>query len=210
MLKVQTRLMAGATQMARRCFCYAIVLAALAPPLLSAGRALAEGSLPSLSTRSDGVSVSGISAGAYMAGQFQIAHSKIVDGAAIIAGGPYGCAKSGFSDFVIGPMRAYANLSKAVNGCMLNHYAAWGIPDIAHLVRQANQLAASKAIDPLEWVRNDRIYLFSGKNDRTVKPAIVAAAGTFYEQLGVDPANIKRVSDYPAGHAFVTESEGAA
>ena len=55
-----------------------------------------------------------------MAGQFEIAHSKIVVGAAIIAGGPYGCAESLFADMMPGPGAAFLNLSKAINGCMLN------------------------------------------------------------------------------------------
>ena len=47
--------------------------------------------LPTLAANISETSVSGISSGAYMAGQFQIAHSRIVAGAGIIAGGPYGC-----------------------------------------------------------------------------------------------------------------------
>ena len=43
-------------------------------------------------------------------------------------------------------------------------------------------------IDPIADVKNDRIYLFSGTNDHTVVPAIVAAA-RFYEDLGVPEAN---------------------
>ncbi len=46
--------------------------------------------LPALGAKTDETSVSGISSGAYMAGQFQMAHAKRVVGAAIIAGGPYG------------------------------------------------------------------------------------------------------------------------
>jgi len=38
------------------------------------------------------VSVSGISSGGFMANQLHIAHSADVMGAAMIAGGPYGCA----------------------------------------------------------------------------------------------------------------------
>jgi hypothetical protein len=42
--------------------------------------------LPALGAKVDETSVSGISSGAYMAGQFQMAHAKRVTGAAIIAG----------------------------------------------------------------------------------------------------------------------------
>src|SRR5947209_8007667 len=41
------------------------------------------------------VSISGISSGAFMANQFHIAHSKLIMGAGIIAGGLYGCAVEG-------------------------------------------------------------------------------------------------------------------
>jgi hypothetical protein len=95
----------------------AIAVAAL---LLSAG-CKAEGTkLPALGTRINATSVSGLSSGAYMAGQFQIAHSSVVMGAGIIAGGPYGCAQSLYADNMPGPGTAFINLSKAINGCMLD------------------------------------------------------------------------------------------
>jgi poly(3-hydroxybutyrate) depolymerase len=39
------------------------------------------------------VTVSGISSGGYMAVQFQVAFSKLVKGAGILAAGPYDCAE---------------------------------------------------------------------------------------------------------------------
>src|SRR5262245_39584173 len=85
--------------------------------------------LPALGVELGATSVSGLSAGAYMAGQFQIAHSSIVQGAGIVAGGPYGCAESAFADVMPGPGAPFINLSKAVNGCMLDAMQAWGVPD---------------------------------------------------------------------------------
>src|SRR6185437_4834328 len=76
--------------------------------------------LPALGAKIDETSVSGISSGAYMAGQFQMAHAKRVTGAAIIAGGPYGCSESIFANTIPGTGTALLNLSKAVNGCMLD------------------------------------------------------------------------------------------
>ena len=55
--------------------------------------------------------------------------------------------------------------------------------------RREARLANGK-IDPIASVRGDRIYLFSGKEDRTVVPAIVAAAADFYRQLGLPDENI--------------------
>ena len=166
--------------------------------------------LPALAANISETSVSGISSGAYMAGQFQIAHSKIVAGAGIIAGGPYGCAESSFAEVMSGPGMAFLNLSKAINGCMLNALAVWGIPDTELLAEKTRKLAETGRIDPLSSLVDDRIYFFSGTNDRTVVPAIVAAAYDFYKRLGVPEANLTYVSKLPAGHAFVTNDGGLA
>lgn len=166
--------------------------------------------LPALDADIGATSVSGISSGAYMAGQFQIAHSKHVVGAGIIAGGPYGCAQSVFADIMPGPGIAFLNLQKAINGCMLNTLAPWGVPDVESLVAKTKSFAEKNEIDPLADLVNDRVYLFSGKNDRTVVPAIVKAAYVYYRTLGLPTRNLTYVSDLPAGHAFVTETEGLA
>jgi hypothetical protein len=166
--------------------------------------------LPALGASIGETSVSGISSGAYMAGQFQIAHSRLVVGAGIIAGGPYGCAESAFADVISGPGLAFFNLSKAVNGCMLNALAVWGVPDTELLAEKTRKFADEGRIDPLSDLVEDRVYFFSGSNDRTVVPAIVAAAFDFYKRLGVPEANLVQVSNLPAGHAFVTSDQGEA
>ena len=66
-------------------------------------------------------SVSGLSAGAYMAGQLQVAHSKQIVGAGIVAGGPFGCAEGQANSFL--PSIA-KNLSQAFEDC-LNGEAAF-------------------------------------------------------------------------------------
>lgn len=165
-------------------------------------------SLPVLGADRAQTSVSGISSGAYMAGQFEMAHAKDVVGAAIIAGGPYGCSESLYADVIPGPGTALLNLTKAVNGCMLNALQAFGVPNPDQLAQRAERLAEHNRIDPMADVKADRIYLFSGKNDTTVVPAIVEAARKFYEDIGVPADNILFVSDIPAGHAFVTADRG--
>ncbi len=166
--------------------------------------------LPELGAIADQTSVSGISSGAYMAGQFQLAHGKDVVGAGIIAGGPYGCAESIFADMMPGPGSAFLNVTKAINGCMLNAMQLWGVPNPRMLAERARELAAKNAIDPIAATLGDRIYLFTGKSDRTVVPAIVSAAASFYRELGVPQQQIKFVSNLDAGHAFVTEDAGLA
>jgi poly(3-hydroxybutyrate) depolymerase len=166
--------------------------------------------LPALGAKIDETSVSGISSGAYMAGQFQMAHASVVKGAAIIAGGPYGCAQSAFADVMPGPGTAMMNVAKAINGCMLNSMAMFGVPNAPLLAEKAQALARDGKIDPIKDVLDDRVYLFSGKEDRTVLPAIVAAAADFYRKLGVPADHLMVVSDFAAGHAFVTEHAGSA
>jgi hypothetical protein len=164
--------------------------------------------LPPLGAVIEQTSVSGISSGAYMAGQFQLAHGQIVTGAAIIAGGPYGCAESLFADLLPGPGSAFLNATKAINGCMLNAMQIWGVPNPRLLAERARSTAERNGIDPIPAVVSDRIYLFTGRSDRTVVPAIVQSAAQFYVELGVQPGQIKFVDTLDAGHAFVTENEG--
>jgi hypothetical protein len=169
----------------------------------------AKATLPALGANIAETSVSGISSGAYMAGQFQMAHAKLVSGAAIIAGGPYGCSESIFAESMPGPGTAFLNLSKAVNGCMLGLLGTWGVADPTKLADKAKTRAARGEIDPISDVARDRVYLFSGTADRTVVPAIVQAASEFYAKLGVPADNLKFVKAMPAGHAFVTDAEGS-
>jgi poly(3-hydroxybutyrate) depolymerase len=170
----------------------------------------ASDALPHLGARIDRTSASGISSGAYMAGQFQMAHAKIVTGAAIIAGGPYGCSESIFADAIPGPGGAFINLTKAINGCMLNTLGPWGAADPKALAARAKDRAGKAEIDPISDVKADRIYLFSGSADHTVVEPIVEAAANFYRELGVPESNIKFVHNLPAGHAFVTDGQGGA
>lgn len=166
--------------------------------------------LPALGANVNETTVSGISSGAYMAGQFQMAHAKRVVGAAIIAGGPYGCSESIFANTLPGTGTAFLNLSKAVNGCMLDLLEIWGVADPSELAAKAEARAAKGEIDPIADVTRDRVYLFTGTSDHTVVPSVVRHAAEFYAKLGVPAANIDLVSNYPAGHAFVTDNEGNA
>lgn len=145
-----------------------------------------------------------------MAGQFQLAYGREVVGAAIIAGGPFGCAESVFADFLPGPGAAFLNVSKAINGCMLDAMRLWGVPNPQLLAERARSLAEKGAIAPIDSDVTDRIYLFSGKSDHTVVPTIVRAAAEFYRELGVQDEQIKFVDNLDAGHAFVTDNAGLA
>ena len=73
------------------------VRAALVALLVVAGPTLpsrASEALPALGASIVATSVSGLSSGAYMAGQIQLAHAKDIVGAGLVAGGPFACAES--------------------------------------------------------------------------------------------------------------------
>ncbi len=187
------------------------IVAIILLPLMAAcsePKSEAAASLPHLGAKIDETTVSGISSGAYMAGQFQMAHGRIVKGAAIIAGGPYGCSESIFADALPGTGSGFLNLSKAVNGCMLDLLGLWGVADGKTLAEKAAKRAEEGLIDPIASTANDRVYLFAGTSDRTVMPSIVQHAADFYRALGLPEDNIMFVKSVPAGHAFVTDNDG--
>lgn len=185
-------------------------VAAVAALLQVAGCKPDNAPLPKLGADLPATSVSGLSAGAYMAGQFHIAHSHIIVGAGIVAGGPYGCAESVFADVMPGPGTAFLNLSKAVNGCMLDAMQSWGVPNTNLLAERARKLAQANRIDAVAGLARNRVYLFTGTHDQVVVPSIVKAAAKLYAELGVPEAQIKLVANIPAGHAFITEDKGLA
>lgn len=187
-----------------------VVTAVLAVMALTGCRNEPSSALPSGVASMSETTVSGISSGAYMAGQFQLAHSESVIGAGIIAGGPYGCAESLFADVMPGPASAILNATKAINGCMLNAMQIWGVPNPPMLADKARSLSTQGLIAPMTATVQDRVYLFTGRSDHTVVPAIVQAAASFYERLGLPAGNIKLVATLDAGHAFVTETQGQA
>jgi hypothetical protein len=112
--------------------------------------------LPQLGIDVEQTSASGLSAGAYMAGQLQVAHSSQIIGAALVAGGPYGCAETGSE----GPLPAAArNTTQALEGCMSDKLRSEGIPNVIALAERAKALAKDGKIDPLEGLKSDKVYL---------------------------------------------------
>ena len=164
--------------------------------------------LPAFEAKRDATSVSGISSGAYMAGQFEMAHAKDVVGAGIIAGGPYGCSESLYADVIPGPGTALLNLTKAINGCMQNALQAFGVPDPAQLAERAERLAEHDRIDPIADVKS-RPHLPVHRHQRSHRRPPHRRCGA---QLlrgsrragGADPL----CRQVPAGHAFVTDERG--
>jgi poly(3-hydroxybutyrate) depolymerase len=170
----------------------ALLLLVVAGGWLPTG-ARAANPLPSFHVDLAQTSVSGLSSGAFMAVQFQVAFSTTVIGAGIVAGGPYDCAEG--------------QLSIALDRCM---QTTLGGPDAAHLLTRAEALAREGRIDPLSGLAGDRVYVFSGTRDHTVTRPVVDQTVAFYRLAGVPEARIEYVHDLAAGHAFLTEDRGNA
>ncbi len=127
-------------------------VSALAPAAKSGSAKLsgtdsAADALPQLGTTLGASSVSGLSSGAYMAGQIEVAHAKDIVGAGIVAGGPYACAETSASRaFPFWPTAVGQNAMQALYSCMKT---TMGPPNADDLVARAKELADDGAIDPL-------------------------------------------------------------
>jgi hypothetical protein len=163
--------------------------------------------LPKLGILLPQTSVSGLSSGAYMAGQIEVAHSKDIVGAGIVAGGPFACAETESSQlFPYWPIVMWQNATQAANECMK---VSWGVPDADKLAKRAKALADDGKIDSLDGLADDKVYLFSGNEDQTVQRPVVEAAKSFYVDAGVPAASVILV-EKEGGHSFLTETEGTA
>lgn len=165
----------------------------------------AAGELPKLGADIAASSVSGLSSGAYMAGQIQVAHAKDIVGAGIVAGGPYACAESPASRiFPFWPTAVAQNGTLALYQCM---ETTLGEPDPVRSAERAKELAEDGKIDPIAGLAGDNVYLFSGKKDDTVELAVVQAAKRFYKEVGVEEGNTTLIEG-DGGHALITAQGG--
>ena len=150
-------------------------------------------SLPAYGAAGNKTTVSGLSAGAFMAVQLQVAYSASIAGAGIVAGGPYYCAI------------ANANFRGICMG-----QVAFFPPSPSVMVGYARAFAASGAIDPLTYLAARPIYVFSGTDDSVVRPPAVAATVEFFKRVGVPASRLSDVHDLPAGHALIAPGAGNA
>jgi poly(3-hydroxybutyrate) depolymerase len=149
------------------------------------------------------VSAAGISSGAFMANQLHVAHSAGIMGAAMVAGGLYGCATIDVTQAGV-----VALASQAVGACMS---APALLQDPAAYKATISRLFKYGWIDDPANLAGARIYLFTGRDDQVVNPATVEHAARVYQALGVPAANIvfddQRID---AGHSWVTANYGSA
>ncbi|HVK60956.1 MAG TPA: PHB depolymerase family esterase [Bdellovibrionales bacterium] len=140
--------------------------------------------LPELQV-SPNVTVSGVSSGGFFAVQMHLAHSDIVQGVGVIAGGPWNCSQGS---------QATAQIE-----CMMNPAKI----DVEKLVKQANVDAGRGALAPLDNLDNDSVYIFNSPKDDVVKPDALGKLEEFYASIA-SGVNIKTESSIAAAHGFPT------
>lgn len=135
---------------------------------------------------------SGLSSGAFMAVQFEVAFSASTKGVAAFAGGPYACARGSVAD--------------ALTTCMSSSTRLDPAPFVA--ITHAN--AKAGAIDAVANLAGHRIFLFGGNDDSTVNPAVMDGLRAYYGAF-VDDDAVAFVRRRPGtAHTMPTESYGSA
>lgn len=142
-----------------------------------------ESSRPSSLVASDQVSVSGVSSGGYMAGQLHMAWADDIDGVAMIASGPYGCAEG--------------NLLRAIGDCIKG-----GAVSAERSVAMATAAADESANAPLQGLVDDRVWVFRGASDSVIDESIPAAVVDTYQRLGLSTDAIRYVTNIDAAHGL--------
>jgi len=125
-----------------------------------------------------------------MAVQYGVAHSSEVVGTAVFAGGPYYCAQG--------------LVSNALFACM----SSPSLISLPTLETKTRSFQSAGSIDNLSNLARQKIFLFSGTNDRTVYPGVVKKAEEMYRDLGV--SSISTNYNSAAGHSFPTDNYGNA
>lgn len=160
-------------------------------PLLLATCAQAADKLPVYKTDPAQTSISGLSSGAYMAVQYQVAYSASVKGAGIIAGGPYYCAANNI---------LYAGICMGLVPLVS--------PKPGPMLTAAQEFEKTGQIDPLSNLKKANIYVFSGIEDNVVRQKAVDTTVAFFKLAGVPENHIRYVNELAAGHAFITPGFG--
>lgn len=153
-------------------------------------------SLPAM--RAGQVSVSGLSSGAFMAVQFEVAYSRSVIGAGVIAGGPYFCAQ--------GSVLTATTVCSCTTDLLLCRVRPGGtrVPD---LITLTDWFAASQTIDPTSALAGHRVWMLSGDADSVVPQAVMTDLYTYYRHY-VDANRISYRRNLNAEHAMPTDSYG--
>lgn len=154
--------------------------------------------LPAMGADLSQTSVSGISSGGFMAAQLATAYSASFMGVGVIAAGPYYCAGtfdslSWFDNATTTCMAPSTQASAAKAGVSWEH---------------AKRFAADGKIDAVANLARQRVYVFSGAGDHTVKTVVADEVEKYYGLADTPKDQIWYRKHSDAGHSIVTDKSG--
>jgi poly(3-hydroxybutyrate) depolymerase len=166
----------------------------------------AQGVLPALGLDAKSLTVSGLSSGGYMAAQFEVVFSKSVTGAAIIAGGPYGCSAGSMTLAMFDCSCPYDE----TNATTMATRSACVVPPPSLLAQRAIDTAqANKSgVDAVSNLKRHRVWLYSGDDDPVVNTRIVDGLESFLYLAHVPKNAVQRVHGPKAGHGMPVVTHG--
>lgn len=138
--------------------------------------------LPHLNIDPQAVTVAGLSSGGYVAHQLHLAWPETFHGAALLASGPYGCARAG--------------LSAALTHCTGTAAGAPSVEDTLTLVQES---AEAGALGHLDLLRDDPVFLYHAGADPVVASGVTDARDHLYQALGAKTQVMTLAS---AGHGW--------
>jgi hypothetical protein len=162
--------------------------------------------LPALGLAPRSLTVSGLSSGGFMASQFEVAYSRSVVGAAIVAGGPYGCAAGS----VLQAMFSCSCPFDATDPNTPILRLACEPPPPALLAQRGLSTAAANRglIDGISNLKRHRVWLYSGDDDPVVHPKVVDGLAAFLAKAKVPASAVQRVRGPQAGHGMPVAARG--
>lgn len=161
----------------------AMIIATIVPAL-SGTTAFAAESLGSYNVDPAGVTVAGISSGAFMAVQLNVAFSSQFHGLAVFAGGPYDCAQDIVAE-AEGPCGSGVGVS------------------VPALVTYTNNQTSLDTIDATSHLQGEPVYLFSGTLDTIVHQAVMDELQQYLETY-VSSSEITYDNSTLAEHSWIS------
>lgn len=137
------------------------------------------------------ITVSGLSSGGFMATQMHFAHSDWVNGAGMIAAGPYNCARG--------------SLKTALGECIGEAKAS--LPMEA-LNSDIKSWESQNKIAPLKNLHDSKVWILGGTLDEKIGVSLVSELAKQYQQH-VKAENIKTLLTKPFAHHFPTQNQGS-
>ncbi|WP_043530971.1 alpha/beta hydrolase-fold protein [Litchfieldella xinjiangensis] len=148
--------------------------------------------LPTLTLDGDATSVLGVSSGGYMATQLAVAYPSRFHGLGVFAAGPWGCAQGA--------------LGRALGQCMKTRL---GLPDLSTLAERYADYREHDRVGATDALATQRVYLWHGEQDPTVKPALSELLARQYRGWLDSDDQLRRETTANAAHGWPVDSEGS-